>query len=105
MPGRGELLHRPFPLSRGLVRVLRPVVQILRSTVLHPGHQPASCHAVAGQLVGDQGIVNLFGLTAERSSGAWLRRGSRVLSGVVQAAVAIPVTSFHMVKRAAIWRR
>ena len=34
--------------------VLRPVVQILRATVLNPGHESPVRHVVAGQLVSDQ---------------------------------------------------
>jgi hypothetical protein len=34
--------------------VLRPIVQILRSTMHHAAHQPSVGHTVAGQLVGDQ---------------------------------------------------
>lgn len=52
--GGDEAFHRPFPLAGRLVGFLRPVVQILRSTVLHTAHQPTMGRTVAGQLVGDQ---------------------------------------------------
>jgi hypothetical protein len=45
--GGGELLHRPFSLPRGLVGVLRSVVQIFGSTMLHAGYQPSVGHTVA----------------------------------------------------------
>jgi hypothetical protein len=52
-----------------------------------------------------EGIVNLFGGLNCRAAG---RRGwvSRPISGAVgQAAVVVPVTSFHAVNRTAISRR
>jgi hypothetical protein len=36
------------------MRVLGPVVQILRPTMLHPRYQPATSNPIAGQLVGHQ---------------------------------------------------
>jgi hypothetical protein len=45
---------RSFSRPGGLVGVLGPVVQVLRSAVLHAGYQPSVGHTVAGQLVGDQ---------------------------------------------------
>jgi hypothetical protein len=55
VPVRGaELSHRSFPLPGRLVRVLGPVIQVLRPAVLHARDQPPVGHAIAGQLVGDQ---------------------------------------------------
>ena len=54
VPGRGEAFHRPLALPGRLMRVLGPVVQILRPPVLHRRHHLAVRHLVAGELVGDE---------------------------------------------------
>ena len=54
MPGRGEPFHRPLALPGRLMRVLSPVVQILRLPVFHRGHHHAVGGPVAGEPVGDE---------------------------------------------------
>ena len=54
MPGRGEPFHRPLALPGRLMRVLGPIVQILRLPMFHRGHQHAVGRLVAGELVGDE---------------------------------------------------
>jgi hypothetical protein len=44
------VFRRSFPLPGGLMRVLRPVVQILRSAMLHAAHQASVGRPIAGQL-------------------------------------------------------
>ena len=53
MPGRGEPFHRPLPLSGRLMRILGPVVQILRPAMLDRGQYLAVGDLVAAELVGD----------------------------------------------------
>ena len=54
MPGRFEPFHRPLALPGRLMRVLGPIVQILRLPVLHRGHHHAVGGPVTGKLVGDE---------------------------------------------------
>ncbi len=54
MPGRGEPFLRPLALPGRLMRVLGPVVQILRLPVFHRGHHHAVGGPVAGELVDDK---------------------------------------------------
>jgi hypothetical protein len=53
---RGEVnrFHRPLALPGRLMRVLGPIVQILRLPVFHRGHHHAVGRPVAGELVGDK---------------------------------------------------
>src|SRR5262249_46382765 len=54
MPWRFEPLHTPLPLTRGLIRVPCPVVQIAMLTVFHPREHLALGGAVALELIGDE---------------------------------------------------
>ena len=54
LPGRLEPLHLPFSSARGLMGVLRPVVQSLMLPMLNTGHDLSPGRPVAAQLVGDQ---------------------------------------------------
>jgi hypothetical protein len=49
---RFEALHAPLPLARGLVGVLRPVVQIPVLTMLHPGQDLPLGGTIARQFIG-----------------------------------------------------
>ncbi len=53
MPRALEPPHPPFPLSRGLVRVLRPVIESPVPPVLDAGQHVPHCRPVARKLVGD----------------------------------------------------
>ena len=53
LPSRLEALHLPLSPSRGLVRVLRPVVKPFVLPVLDRGHHRALCRPVTRQLIRD----------------------------------------------------
>src|SRR6185369_14723791 len=52
-PGRCEPLHRSFPLPGGLMRVLDPIVEVLRAAMLDRCQQLAVGDLVAAEFVGD----------------------------------------------------
>src|ERR1700758_3071940 len=53
VPGRCEPFHRPFPLPGGLMRVLDPIVEVLRAAMLDRCQQLAVGDPVAAEFVGD----------------------------------------------------
>lgn len=69
--------------------VHRPVVQVLRSAVLHAAHQPSVGHTVAGQLVGDQNPRHV--LQSREQLAEKPGRGRGVTSGGNQDVQHIPV--------------
>ena len=54
LPRRGEAFHHPFADPGRLMRVLGPVVEVLRPAVLHRRHRLAPSDLVAAQFVGHQ---------------------------------------------------
>ena len=53
LAGQLEPLHLPFSSARGLMRVLRPVVEAFVLSVLDTGHDLALRGGVAGELISD----------------------------------------------------
>jgi len=92
-----EAPHPPFPLPRGLVRVLGPVVQALVSAVLDARQHLPQRRPVAGELVlSDK--VGLVGLPGHEGV-------PKVGGAAVQAMAEVPVTARQVAKRSVLVSR
>jgi hypothetical protein len=60
LPGRLEPLHAPLPLAGGLVRMLRPMVQIAVLAMFHTGHDLAQGRPRALEVIRDDHPGNIF---------------------------------------------
>ena len=62
VPWRLEALHAPFPLARGLVGILRAVIQVRVLPVFDTGQATALGSPVAFRLIGDDDPWNIPGI-------------------------------------------
>jgi hypothetical protein len=60
LPSRLEPLHAPLPLAGGLVRILRPSVQMALLAMFHTGHELVHGGTVALELVRDAHPRNIL---------------------------------------------
>src|SRR6476659_8825313 len=88
---KAEPLHRSFPLPGGLMRVLDPIVEVLRAAMLDRCQQLAVGDLVAAEYVGDdhpRHVLQVFEQRAEESFG-----GHRISAGLTRMSSTLPCWS------------